>query len=754
MKKLLWILLALLMLAPPALAEDTELELPGSASVWVKDAFYWLNRRGDGQVDVLRQKPGEDTHAVVCTVPGVPEDVNPQDYTQAMKEAVEQAIDRLFDLDGALYAINYRTGRAGAVGAQGVAWTDARLDTADYFYQGNLSAYRQGFAQEGIYYAPVDAMDADIAFNMLHLLATDLATGQTVTIRPDNALGFAPYRPGQLLALCLNRAAGGAYRWQLAEMDAKTGAMTPLPMEMPEARAEQPDGVGAIGYDMAADAYFYATPQKLMMSRGKQPFALTALLPFDYMMPDSVSGFALPDGRYALTQWGRAVVRTVGQVIDVAQSLTVQTGWGGVDTPDAFKREHPDAVVFKMSAVTDAGQVGALIQGGDTENDIFVLPVNPALRALIDKGYAKPLALEALTRDFATLYPAVQDALRNRDGQPCAWPLSFHWGTGHILESAWNKYFGDEPYPTTYGELFDAMARFARMEEGEDPEAYFLFGMDYDRMVDMVVDAYIRQYEQPGQALAFDRAALKEALDKLAQANAIMAAGGAKPQEFEGETTGDPRNAPSLVHPFSGGGLFRIPHSFGETLREIPPFTFEKGETPVQPAQMFVLMINPRSRNAELAEQFLSGWLRVDTAPHTYYAVHPQANEPYLNPDFERRLQQTRDDLALYGKKLKEARDRNAPIEEIAAYEFRVQLAQQDLNEQDRLKYLIPRQGIENFRARARWLRLDDRLLLMSLGAQEQLDELRARYVAGELSLDGYLDAMTQMARLVYLESR
>ena len=751
-KKLFWMLLALMLLTLPALA-DADLKLPGSASVWVNGTFYSLNTPIDSQVDVMMLQPEQDAPQVLCSVPGVPDYVMPEDYTPEMKEAVPQTISQLFVNNGQLYAINYLVGKAGPVDAQGAHWADVQLDMGAYFEDGNLVAHRSGFAQDGIYYVPIDAQEYEASFEKMHLLATDLVTGQTTTIKPDNAQGFAPYVPGKLLALRAVKARD-TWRWQLAEMDAATGAMTALPMELPEASPEVGSGIGGIGYDPDTDTYFYATAQKLMMSQGKQPFVLTAVLPFDYMQADSARTFVLPGGQYALTRWGDITVRDVGEAIDLKHSLNFQTGWHIIPTPEAFIKAHPDAAVFKYENIRTAEQAGMLIQSGDTENDLFLLHVDPALRALIDKGYAKPFENEMLVKDFATLYPAVQQVLCDKQGRPCAWPVDFHWSAGQIQDTAWKKYFGDEPYPTTFGELFDYMLRFTAMEEGDDPEAYFLFAMEYDHMVRMVVDAYIRQYEQPGEALAFDRPALRDALDKLARAHSIMAAGGAKPQDFEGESSGDPRNVPSLVHPFSGGGLFNIPDSFGEVLNDIPPFTFEKGETPVQRADMYVMMINPRSPKAELAEQFIAGWLDVKTDPILYYAIHPKASEPYPNPNFEEHLQRTRDDLKLYSEKLKEAQDSGAPAEEIQIYSWRVQLAEQNLREQDRLKYMIPKEGIERFRQRAPLIAFDDRLLLMSDNAQEQMESLRTRYVGGELTLDGYLDAMTQVARLVYLESK
>lgn len=62
---------------------------------------------------------------------------------------------------------------------------------------------------------------------------------------------------------------------------------------------------------------------------------------------------------------------------------------------------------------------------------------------------------------------------------------------------------------------------------------------------------------------------------------------------------------------------------------------------------------------------------------------------------------------------------------------------------------------MENFRAYAKNIRYFERSQLLDKGpAQEQIDTLMARYLAGETQLDGFLQALTETARLVHQESR
>ena len=112
--------------------------------------------------------------------------------------------------------------------------------------------------------------------------------------------------------------------------------------------------------------------------------------------------------------------------------------------------------------------------------------------------------------------------------------------------------------------------------------------------------------------------------------------------------------------------------------------------------------------------------------------------------------------MATYTEALKKAEESGtATTEELRVYQFRIDLANQDLKDQDRLRYLVQKEGLENFRAYAPRIRYFERSQLLDNGpAQEQIDTLMERYLAGETQLDGFLQALTETARLVHQESK
>lgn len=762
MKRFLLILLCLLLVGTlSAMAEGANLDisLQGSPPTRIGDIYYTISHRPD-KIVLLAYTLGQEVAVELLELPRHPAGIEYgtpfADQNEHIREALSQTVSSLFEWNGALWAINYHSGRLGQVDEQGLRWTEQRIDNAAYFEHGQMKVYGPGFAQDGLFVAQLTDYDDALDMETMNLLVSDLKGGTTRLYEGEHLIAVAPYKAGSLLLL---RAAqeGGKFSYQLAELHLDSGEISPLPMRLPEIAGEPPTPIGAIGYDEGNDSFFYATAGKLYQSKAQGPFELIALLPFDYIQPGYSSSYPLGDGRLAVYSGSMLAIRQTGQAVDLSRTLTIQTTYLSPDFRQVFSSLVPDSNLLVENSHLTAAQAGQMVRSGEDSIDIFSLPADTALHAMINKGYAAALTDEALIADLGKLYPAARQVVVDGQDVPRAFPISFFMSTTYIQRETWQKYFGDKPYPTTYAALFDAMVDFNKRHASEDPEAYFLFDMDEAALLRGLLFAYIRQYETQDAPLDFDSPVLRDALGRMQEAVNIQRAAGQGPQEFEGENSGDIRNAPSLVYLFGGGGdPFRVPDTFGEHQDDIPPLTFKDGEVPLQTGQMHVLVINPNSKKQDLAQAFLSIYTKPDANSRAYYALRPGMNAPYPNPRFEEAVQFAKDDLAFYTKALEEAlANPNATSEDKRIYQFRIDLANQDLADQDRLRYLIPAEGIARFRQIGDSIRYFERSLLLDQGpAQEQLNTLMERFLDGGSDLDTFLGTLNETARQVYQESR
>ena len=756
---LLSLALLLLLFCFSAQAQDLDIPLGGNSTVLMDSTLYTLTSDRDGKRSLMAYTLGDAGPRAICQLPPQPEHIPQEDpyedYPQETRDALENLVDAIFVNKGQLHAINHRTGRIGTLDEQGVHWGDFKIDNSAYFGAGNLRVYAGGFAQDNSYIATLTDYDMETDLESITLFLSDLSTGATRMIKTDKAVSVAPYRPGSLLLL---RAVpeGTGLIWQLAELDLATEAISPLPMALPKVNTEGENALGAFGYDPQLDAYYYATPNKLFMSKAKGPFQPTAILALDHIAPGQSRGIPLPDSHYAVPSWQGTAIRKTGGTVDLGNSLTIRGSFMAFDIKARFHQQSPGTALFLEGGHLSAADAGQLVRNGDAETDLFALQADPALYALLQKGYAAPLTNDKLLSAVQAMYPAAQQVLLDREGRPSAFPISFNLSSGYIVREHWQQYMGDVPYPSTFLELFDAMLSFNKRHASEDPEAYFLFATEEEDLLRTVIQGYIRQYETQEGPLSFNNPVLKDTLLKMTEALAVAKAAGQGPQEFVGESSGDSRNAPSLVHLFSGGGNpFAVPDTFGDHHDPVPPFAFQAGEEHKQPGWLQVMVVNPNSPRQDLAQLFLEIYLNPQTDPRTYYALRPDANQPLPNPNYEEAVKRTKADLAKYTKALQDAqKSGTASSEDLRVYQFRIDSANQDLADQDRLKYLIQQEGIHRFRQIAPTIRyFTDSRLLDNGPAQQQVETHLQRYLSGEAPVDAFLKDLTEMARLVFMES-
>lgn len=757
---LLSLALLLLLFSFSVQAQDLDIPLEGNSTVLLDSTFYTLASDQHGKRSLMAYTLGDAEPRTICQLPPQPEHIpheDPyEDYPKETRDALENLVDAIFVNNGQLHAINHCTGRIGTLDEQGVHWGDFKIDNSPYFEGGNLRVYARGFTQDNCYINTLTDYDMETDLESITLFISDLTSGATRTIKTHLAASVDPYRPGSLLIL---RAVpeGAGYVWQLAELDLATEAITPLPMALPRVNTEGENALGAIGYDPQLDAYYYATPNKLFMSRAKGPFEPTAILALNHIAPGQSRGIPLPDSHYAVPSWEGTFIRKTGNTLNLGNSLTIKGNFMEFGIKARFHQQSPGTALFLEGGHLTAADAGQLVRNGDAETDLFALQADPALYALLQKGYAAPLTNDKLLTAIGSMYPAAQQVLLDREGRPSAFPISFNLSSGFIVREHWQQYMGDTPYPETFLDLFDAMLGFNKRHASEDPEAYFLFDTDEEGLLRAVIQGYIRQYESQEGPLDFNSPVLKDTLLKMTEALAVAKAAGQGPQEFVGESSGDSRNAPSLVHLFSGGGNpFAVPDTFGNHHDPVPPFAFQAGEEHKQPGWLQVMVINPNSSRQDLAQQFLEIYLNPQTDPRTYYALRPDANQPLPNPNYEEAIQRTQADLAKYTKALEDAKKSGtASSEDLRVYQFRIDSANQDLADQDRLKYVIQQEGIDRFRQIAPTIRyFTDSRLLDNGPAQAQLETHLQRYLSGEAPVDTFLKDLTEMARLVFMESR
>ena len=669
--------------------EDTwmlakELEL-GEDAAWVLDreGTLWIWPYDDTQPQILCRLPA---------LPGALEngELSYDRLTPEDRALADESVQFLIGSGGALYAVNQFAGRIGTVDGQGVHWQDTRFDTSPLLDDMGLQRMKTGeVIQGGILYILTNYWEESPAAEYFYkVIEIDLATGKTEAVNVPNAHIMCLYQ-GDLLLLCSDE--GG--NW-LERMDIATGQRQALDIRTP------PGEAGGLAYHQPSGTLWLTVGSVVYQSSGGGNFAMVYNNPFPYTH-DAMLGRALHGGRYALTGEG-IIVMPPADFSGERQVLTVcLDGVSDMAVQQAFLSAHPGVLLDERVQRLPAADVAERIRSGDTETDVFGVRVDSAFGELIAKGYAATLHENAaIAQSVAAMYPEIRKVLLDDNGQIVAYPQSLDLSLWDVRLPLWEKYFGQEPLPATWQELFSAMLRFEKDSDGGD---LFLLEWSYEHMLSQVLSSFLAQRD--GTAINFLEPAFQETLALLAQVNEAMLGKGIS-YLFEGDVYPESELLGEHSLFLQGGSGFSTHKATLNSYGGLPPFTFD-GMEPVIPGYMRVLVVNPLSPRQELARDYVALAAKKDTNLIRYYMLHENATEPVEDP---------------------------AP--------------------RGAAKWIIPQEGIDAWRDTVPHLRFFERSAFLREDMQKQFDKLCARYLGGQLTLDALLKQMNDVARMVSLEQR
>ncbi len=757
-----------------------ELTTPVARNVaLVGDTFYGVGTKlgqdaeaaaTDSKETIYRWKPGMEQPEGICDIQGqevgyygaydkAPENVKPKMAEQAS----------LLLSDGQkLYAFNSFVGRIGEVSEQGIAWGDVQLDMKDMVTvpQGpEEEAYPrnvwQGFMDSGKLYVVRDNYSDGVdQAEMTIIVCWDLATGAQTTLPVKNVHGMTPYKPGQALLLCYgyDEAENKEFS-RVSAIDLATGAVTDLPLEMPAASYN----IGGLAYDAASDSIYYLYQGQVWRSVAGAPFAAVAYLVCDYINDNSVA-WILPGNFYAVYNNG-LFVRNVDPQYMAARALRIQGGWGD-RTFTLFTEKNPDVPVLLIEGWSgDSEGIANAIKTNDKSVDVFVTSVYDGLVKLIEKGYAADLSgSKVLTDDVNSMYPAIQDVLVNDAGKLMAYPREISLSPWGIDKALWDEYdMGD--VPATYSQLLDAMIKWQDAIPADEQEVVVLGSVAEKRnLIDLIISAYIRQYETPDQPIDFESPVLREVLEKVEQLE-FREYDYEKMNDADWEEYSEWMNRPSMISPYYGNGMFNDPNTTKyissdpesrrgnyDQLTDMLPLVFEEGQQPKLMTMLTVYVVNPASPNIDLATQYLEFAATEGAENMLRYATHPDLNTPVEQKDFAaqvKRMQEWRAQTVEEQKNASPADQRN--------YQDSLDYIDRWLAEQDKNKWEISEAAIANYRNTAQYMDLAaDSMYRYSTAnsPMEEINTLQERLASGEMALDAFLKELNNKMKMMFLEGK
>lgn len=433
-----------------------------------------------------------------------------------------------------------------------------------------------------------------------------------------------------------------------------------------------------------------------------------------------------------------SVERITGSDVASSQSLTVSNGG---DLVNAFAVQHPEIAVQGTYMEEDA-LIDAILTQSPFPDVIYLITYREATyRSLRDRGYLSPIDDAEVGQFAAQLHPDIVDAI-TVNGAICAVPVHLYPASmyGVNLE-LWESHSLGE-LPQTWLELAQLFGNWPELSRANPDLTLFstedLEGMGYasaDGLRTLLLAGIVNKYEyyrqDQAEFMGYDTPLFREmmaayeAVDFDALYESIVSGGES-----------------ALLTPDYSTDL--LSWNFNDAAFSPLKLTMNRGETYRMPAGVEVIVVNPYSENKEAAMEYLHFVIeQIDDVERA--KMIPALNEPLRPEGHEEQVAAMQEEIDFLTEQAA-----NGEGDAQAAAVAQIAQAQADLERYQENDWLVPEHALSEYRALSESMFIEYAAEL-NQQEQENVYELRVRYMSGELPLDQFIQ---QLDRRVTMRDR
>ncbi len=547
-------------------------------------------------------------------------------------------------------------------------------------------------------------------------------------------LHISPYQPGQILALMGTPVPSNEERSaRIVALSATSGAVE--------------KEVGAFDSEpyYASTFAFSPSEQLVYYFDGMQLFSLSmdgTVTPIRNLhMSDYVSGASLlaPDLFAYYTAQG-LYVSSLSMPSQSSAPLIVQSFLTDSDSLDSFERANPDIQVTHRVEMIRAPEIAMMIRTGEANADIYCIKFDSNFQQLMQDGFMVDLSEStALVDAVKRMYPCIQDTVWH-EGKLYAYPITtmpLYWSARTDLLQEVGLSFPDSylKFLELYRDWYDSTA-----SENTDIQFSRDFGVRVNLLIDTLIH-YERTYGHPDKPLSFDHPALRQALQIITS----MPPSANEQVLSEGRIQSDlPRKA--IFETWDTAPLSVQPAYVGEgTFQLFSPPPFEGGASPLLPANLYVYIINPLSKNKESAIKFLEHMIE-NARPMFRYLVFPDLMEPLPSDaavEREKELSQYMEELLVQLK--------SAPEDEKRAIQEKINQLQIQINFTHEDRWLISPEALKYYRETAPYMVFFPNVQFWA--AYQEIRDIMQQLLSGGMTIDQAIAEMDKKMDAAFNEN-
>lgn len=598
-------------------------------------------------------------------------------------------------------------------------------------------------------------MDGDTAYvlselpddwSQKRLYRVDMTTGEAAKLVDAPLQELTGYRSGLLLAVRFSWDEmddnGNYLPSQAVVIDPATGELTQLGV-LPTISPDMYFNVGGLTYDPGTDQVYYCDNCHVYRVTSGEPELVSYLPPSDYSRQSASA--LIWQGRYYVSD-GREVSSASVDPLQMPQRvLRVQESWAlDGDLLRGFVRLHPDiAIEYVNDYWYDLDSFTRVMQS-DTAPDVFSTSIDSDFVIIRDKKYLVDLSSsDVLMGLVSRMYPHLTAELLV-NGQLFALPIYLDVYTfGYYPRALEKAGVPVDMVPTTFGEMLDFIELWhdEYYEDNEGMEV-FEYTPNLRRTLFFEICDILQMACQADGTLTYNTPTMRALLGRLDEMRPIFDAVSPYTEEDYGEYIED--NAL-----FTTMDCDPLPRLWKATEDSIQPMilALDDQTPPVIGASMEVLGINPYSKNSDAAFVFLE-YVAQNLGIRFLTAMIPDQNDPIEVYDYERTYERQQTRVANL-----EARLETVPPEDRRDLEDELQWARSYLDSlEGDGRWAMTTEEIMDYRENiAPYLTLRTGIF-SSANASDQMQNIRRRYLDGQMTADEFIQEMDSIVWMVQME--
>ena len=399
------------------------------------------------------------------------------------------------------------------------------------------------------------------------------------------------------------------------------------------AKSEEFGNISGLCVDEAKNTLYYVRNGEIWAAPGMDFSAAVAVndCPISY----DVNMKVMKDGNLLVYSQNAVMVRDVDPSLRADYSLNIQDyAYNETFTETVFDFSNATGVPVILRRGGSSASILQDMMNRDDSVDIYCMSAQTSeFSALKNRGFIYDLSgNEKLAAAAERLVPYIRDAV-TKDGKLIAVPSNaYGYFLGYKTEIVQKLGIEDE-LPKTWSQFFDWIEALPGKMEGKGYTVFASWTTKWEfryTLIHTIIDQYQMYINEGKKEFAFNTPQLRELLERAMSIDCDAL--GLRDSEESDETGGywsEEEYKESLIETYTQTSMQTYNEGTAPLL-----LSFDEGEDPILPVTINVSFVNPFSKHAEEAAEFLAMSMKnLDTA--TRYSVFADETEPIRYPDFE-----------------------------------------------------------------------------------------------------------------------